>query len=100
MLILAQEAARTREGLIATAIAFAAILMIVLVGIGTILMLGVAWRRYNQRLQRPDKAATDRIADTDAWQAAADRIEQDPPEPPDDPEDPPTEAPDTPDAHR
>lgn len=86
MLSLAVQSARSAEG--AVAIAIAAIVLIVLVGIATILMLGTAWRRYNRRINK-SCIIPDKTANTDLWQAAADRLnDHDPPSDDVDPDSP------------
>ena len=72
MLSLARQAAQhTRD---AFTVATITILLFLLVGIITIVMLGIVWRRYNKRLNRTPEKKQDC---TDLWRAAADRIPDD-----------------------
>ena len=89
MLSLAVQAPQQLKG---AGLALAAILLIVLVGIVVILLLGVTWRRYNQRINK-SQSTPNKTDHTDLWQAAADRLENHDqpghPEDPDEPDEPP-----------
>ncbi len=90
MLSLAEQTARQAHG---AAVAIVLMVLLVLIGIVVILLLGAAWRRYNQRINRPRPQHGET---TDLWQAAAERLYHDDksgtPDDPDEPSDPSDES--------